>query len=929
MTTPEPIRVGILHSLTGTMAMSETPLKDAELMAIAEINAAGGVLGRPIEAIVEDGASNPETFAHRAQKLLRTDKVSTVFGCWTSPSRKLVLPVFEHHNGLLWYPVQYEGLEQSKNIFYTGLCLNQQIEPAVDWLLSQGRTRFYLVGSDNVFPRTANKMIRAHLKQGGGTVVGEEEYILFGNQDFDYTLGEIQRLKPDVVFSTINGDSNLGFYAQYKAAGIEPSEIPIMAVSIAEAEIQRIGPEYTQGHYAAWSYFQGVETSQNQTFLKNFQRIYGRDRVLGDPIQCGYLQVYLWAMAVEKAQSTAVDEVREAAYGITFDAPEGQVKIERNHHLLKTPRIGQSQPDGQFKIVHEHNQPANPQPWLGIDETDHPNAQLVVNMLGEVAQSIQYSCQLTQKSHALENTMADLMQVNQELQQTQSQLIEIAHREDLLKRRLSMQIRSSFKLDTILESAVQEVCDVLQVDQCTFLWYRSETETFEVNHVARANSIQPHPLADTLWNQPPVRTAILEQTLFHTENLWSMADLVISPKDYPTDATLACLATTITTNSDRLGILACEHYSTAHIWHESEIGLIQEVADQLAIAIEQADLYQQSRVSEALALDQARQLNQTLQELQKTQAQMVQSEKMSSLGQLVAGVAHEINNPVNFIYGNLSHADEYIHDLLELITLYQEQFPKSTPALEDRIDEIDLEFLKADLPKLLDSMHVGTERIREIVKSLRTFSRLDEAAVKAVNIHDGIDSTLMILHNRIKARSDRPEIMVTKDYSELPLVECNGGQMNQVFMNLLANAIDALEEYFEACQQRGDRDYRPTITIRTYVVDANHVNISFADNGPGIPETVKASLFDPFFTTKPIGQGTGLGLSISHQVVTEKHNGHLACHSNTNQGTEFVITLPVQHELIDRGDQSGEFQKTAAPQVTNVPETIHPLSHSC
>ena len=865
--------------------MSETPLVDAELMAIAEINAAGGVLGRPVEAIVADGASNPDVFARKAQNLLRTDKVATVFGCWTSPCRKLVLPVFEHHNGLLWYPVQYEGLEQSNNIFYTGLCLNQQIEPAVDWLLKSGRTRFYLVGSDNVFPRTANKMIRAQLKQGGGKVVGAEEYILFGSQDFSYTLSEIQRLKPDVVFSTINGDSNLGFYAQYKAAGIDPEEIPIMAVSIAEAEIQRIGPEYTQGHYAAWSYFQGIDTPQNQTFLTNYQQAYGRDRVLGDPIQCGYLQVYLWAMAVEKAQSCAVDDVREAAYGITLNAPEGPVKIERNHHLLKTPRIGQCQSNGQFQIVCAHGEPSRPQPWLGIDETNLPNAQLVINMLGEVAQSIQYSCQLTQKSHALENTMADLMQVNQELQQTQSQLVELSRREDILKRRLSMQIRNSLKLDTILESAVREMCDVMQVDQCSFLWHESQTETFAVNHVIRPKEGPSHPLADVLWNHPLVKQVLLDHNLFHAGNVFDQFDLLMQNSQAElANPALACLAVTIRTHANRLGILACEHYTTERTWHESEISLIQEVANQLAIAIEQADLYQQSRVSESLALEQARQLNQTLKELKRTQAQMVQSEKMSSLGQLVAGVAHEINNPVNFIYGNLSHAHDYTHDLLDLIQLYQEQFPQGTPALADKIDEIDLEFLKADLPKLLSSMQVGTDRIREIVKSLRTFSRLDEAAVKAVNIHDGIDSTLMILHNRIKARSDRPAITITKNYGDLPLIECHAGQMNQVFMNLLANAIDALDEHVEACRQKGDRNYMPTILITTRLCDVSHIDILFADNGPGISETMIESLFDPFFTTKPVGKGTGLGLSISHQIVTEKHSGNLVCQSTLHQG---------------------------------------------
>ncbi len=281
-------------------------------------------------------------------------------------------------------------------------------------------------------------------------------------------------------------------------------------------------------------------------------------------------------------------------------------------------------------------------------------------------------------------------------------------------------------------------------------------------------------------------------------------------------------------------------------------------------------------------------LQQTLLDLQQTQTQLIQSEKMSSLGQLVAGVAHEINNPVNFIYGNLTHAHEYVHDLLRLLQAFQEYYPNPVPQVQAEVEAIELDFLKEDLLKLLDSMKVGSERIRSIVLSLRVFSRLDEAEMKAVDIHEGIDSTLMILGHRLKAKPDRSDINVIKKYSNMPLVECYAGQLNQVFMNILSNAIDALEEAIDS-----QKIFTPCITIHTEIDRSEQVTIRIADNGPGIPEEFKQRIFDPFFTTKPIGIGTGMGLAISYQIVTHKHCGSLECVSEPGNGTEFVIKIPL------------------------------------
>lgn len=359
------IKVGILHSLSGTMAISERSVVDAEQLAIKEINAAGGVLGMQIEAIVEDGASDWPTFAEKATKLIDQDQVVTVFGCWTSASRKAVLPVFESKQHMLWYPVQYEGQECSQNIFYTGAAPNQQIEPAIDWLLANKGTEFFLVGSDYVFPRTANTIIKAQLEANGGTTLGED-YLPLGNTEVTPIIAKIRSAMPNggVIFNTLNGDSNVAFFKQMQGAGLTPDKYPIMSVSIAEEEVQAIGVDVLLGQYAAWNYFMTVDTPANTEFVNAFKAEYGDSRVTNDPMEAAYIGVYMWKQAVEAA-GTADDlpAVRAAAYGLTLDAPEGQVTMNTNHHLSKWVRMGEVREDGQFEIVYATESAIDPVPW--------------------------------------------------------------------------------------------------------------------------------------------------------------------------------------------------------------------------------------------------------------------------------------------------------------------------------------------------------------------------------------------------------------------------------------------------------------------------------------------------------------------------------------------------------------------------------------
>ncbi|MBS7007312.1 urea ABC transporter substrate-binding protein [Anaerostipes sp.] len=358
------IKVGILHSLSGTMAMSETSVKDAEIMAIKEINAKGGVLGKKIEYVVEDGASNQATFAEKADKLLTKDKTAAVFGCWTSASRKAVLPVFESKNGLLWYPVQYEGQESSPNIFYTGAAPNQQIVPAVDYLVKNYGKKIFLVGSDYVFPRTANEIIKKQAKSLGAEVVGEE-YTPMGHTDYTTVVNKIKEQKPDFVFNTLNGDSNVAFFKQLKDAGLSSKDVMTCSVSVAEEEISGIGASYLEGHLVSWNYYQTTKTKENEKFVSNYKKAYGKDRVTDDPIEAGYNAVYLWKAAVEKAGSTDVDKVKKAAAGISFNAPEGKVTIDGdNQHIYKKVRIGKVNKNGLIDEVYSTKEAVKPDPYL-------------------------------------------------------------------------------------------------------------------------------------------------------------------------------------------------------------------------------------------------------------------------------------------------------------------------------------------------------------------------------------------------------------------------------------------------------------------------------------------------------------------------------------------------------------------------------------
>ncbi|CAD5972293.1 Adenylate cyclase [Planktothrix tepida] len=402
------VRVGLLHSLSGAMAYRERLLLEAELMAIAEINAQGGVLGHIIEPMIEDGASDCFTFERKAKKLIQQENLTTLFGCWTSASRHGVKPVLENFNAQLWYPAPYEGLENCTQIFYTGFCANQQVEATITWLLRNQKIRCYLLGWDQVFSHTLNKLMKVHLRSHGGQVVGEA-YVPSSTRDFEPIITRIRQAQPDIIINTLRGDRNLVFYRQFYESGIRASEIPILATSLSEDEVQQLH-NAAIGHLSCFHYFQSLNTPENHQFVQSFKHRYGEDRVTNDPMATAYSQLYLWKQSVELAESFDVERIRIASYGQRFLAPGGLVRLETNHHVAKVCRIGQVLPNQQFEVLYTSEQPIKPLPWLGFNEANFNASDIVFELLAEVSQGIERAEQLEQKSIELEATKAQLQQ---------------------------------------------------------------------------------------------------------------------------------------------------------------------------------------------------------------------------------------------------------------------------------------------------------------------------------------------------------------------------------------------------------------------------------------------------------------------------------------------------------------------------------------
>ncbi|NET46250.1 PAS domain-containing protein [Okeania sp. SIO2B3] len=507
--------------------------------------------------------------------------------------------------------------------------------------------------------------------------------------------------------------------------------------------------------------------------------------------------------------------------------------------------------------------------------------------------------------------ITDSKQAQQKLQESESKFRQIARHEELLNR-LANQIRNSLDLDTILNTTVYQVRTLFKVECCHFVWYRfdnnlnaDETNSNYLDYWEIVNESKAEKVPSLLGRYTTKKVGswalrFLELEIIRVNDITLVSDTKM--QDFILHLGLiSFLSIPIKTQSGQIGVLVCGHHTSVYNWSNSEVELLKGVTNQLAIAIDQAELYNQSREVALQAREQAHELYKALQKLQQAQAQLIQTEKMSSLGQIVAGLAHEINNPINFISANISYASQYTQNLLSLIHLYQQNYPHPPTIIQEQIEAVELDFLIEDLPKILNSMKVGADRICAIILSLRNFSRLDESEVKIVDIHEGIESTLLILQNKLREKPEEKAIQIIKKYDSLPNIECYVSQINQVFMNIISNAVDALAEKRNKKSQQSNpnllmQENLPTIEISTKATSSQEVAIIISDNGIGMTEIVCQKIFDPFFTTKPVGSGTGLGLSVSYQIIVEKHQGKLNCTSTPKQGTEFLIEIPIRQK---------------------------------
>lgn len=928
------LRIGILHSRTGAMAVYEQPLIDAALLAIHEINQGGGVLGWPLEAVLADGGSKTEQFVSGARRLLEQERINTVFGGYTSDTRKAIIPLFEAHDALLWYPLPYEGVEANRNVFYTGACPNQQVEPAIAWLLSQGRKRFYLIGSDYIFPQLTHKIVRAQLAQLGGLVVGES-HVSLGCQDFSRPLAEIQQLQPDAVFNTLDEDSQAAFYHQYQAAGIPANRSPIMSLCLSELDLERLG-ESALGHYASWGYFQSLDSRENRSFQARFHNYCGSNRGISDPVVTAYSQVYLWKQALESAESFKIDDIRVAAYGETFMSPAGPLTLDINHHTHRPCSIGQvTRPASgslQFSICHTSAGPIRPLPWLGIEEAGIGNAAVVIDMLSQVSRSMQQSWDLAQKSAELEVTALQL----------QAEVLERhrAEEEARLLLDISQTMMEALTLESAMASAIFQVCRAAGWPYGEVWMPNTDGETLNATPIWLINEDLVNPAQVDVLKR--LRRDSRSQQFHRHETLlgrvWATGEAEWSEIEGCHSAVaIPILATQQAQQSGAVGdrVLAILNFILLETRLEDKrlVRLVSAVAAQLGGSVQQ-------KQAERALLAKNSELARTLHQLESAQDELIHSEKLVALGQLVAGIAHEINTPL----GAICSSSEYIagflaKDFQTLPQFFQNLRPEQKSlldqllrsprdiagrssreqrqrrrALQGQLEaagiaqardlsdllitlqpswEIEplLPLLQAEdcldflgtLSRLLElknsthDIHTAAERASKVVFALKTYARYDHSGEQLVaNMEESVDTILILYQNRLKQG-----IAVERDYGDIPAILCYPDELNQVWMNLVHNAIQAM----------GERGLLKITTRESH----GWVRVDITDSGCGIPPAVQGRIFEPFFTTKPPGEGSGLGLDIVQKIVG-KHGGTITVESVPGC-TTFTVLLPVDGDF--------------------------------
>ena len=780
------IRIGILHSLTGTMSLSEVALVQAAKIAIKEINQSGGVLGEELESVIVDGASTPEEFAKKARQLMDMG-INTIFGCWTSASRKAVKEIIQGSNTQLWYPVQYEGLEQTPNIYYTGSTLNQQIEPAVNWCLERQGKRFFLLGSDYVFPRTANRLVRTLVEQAEGQIVGEAYHSL-GDKSFSDTLKQIRVTKPDIVFNSLNGDSNIAFYNQLRTNHMYADNFPTMAVSIGEVEANVMRKDIS-GHYACWSYFQTSHKHKNQMFVKKFQNHSGSDStVTSAPVTAAYSQLHLWAKAVNLAGSIDRERVHMALKDVSFDSPAGEFRITENNHVPLNALIGKAGAEGQFEIVWESAETIEPLPWLGLEHMDLSSSRLIKELMAELPQNINYSLSLEheinerQRLEGIANISLSRMNEAQQM----------AH-------------FGSWELD-------------LKTDE---LWWSDEVyrifgmapEKFDASYDAFLNAI--HPDDRELVNNAYVSS--LETKLPYE---------IVHRLQMP-DKTVKHVQEKCSTFYDNDGVAI------------RSVGTIQDITERVEAEQEQL----------------------------KFQHQLEHTQRLESLGVLAGGIAHDFNNILTAILGNAAMAER-------------------KALLNPGITQ-----------KHLSSIVTSCERAADLCRQMLAYSGKGKFVIKAVDLSSMVEETFRLLDASIANGA----ILKYELAENLPAVEADIVQIQQVIMNLVINASDAISKKSGVISintgvMHATRDYLKGTSLDDSLPEGRYVFLEVSDTGIGMDKEAQSRIFEPFFTTKMAGHGLGMS---AVQGIIRGHKGAIKVYSEPGKGTTIKVLLPISDILME------------------------------
>jgi|GEM_PF-218058 len=584
-----PINVGILHSLTGVTAISESSLADAALLAVMELDEQGGLLGRPIRAIQRDGGSNPAQFVDQAEELLATHDVCVIFGCWSSASRKAVKPVIARHDSLLFYPMQYEGLEQSEHVIYMGSTLNQQFEPAVEWAMAKNKRSCVIVGSDYVYPRTANVLVRALFESGGGCVL-DEIYVPLESMDFSAVATSIQERRPDIVFNTLAGEGNLHFFRELARANVDSRSCPVLSFSITEVELQQMKAD-VEGHYACWSYFQSLRTEENSRFLHRFHRVFGSHRVASDPAATSYAQVHTWADMVRRAKSEAAADVRQCVRGAAFLGPFGWVEVQDNHHVKRRARIGRADSKGEFEIVWQSREPILPRPWLGVEDLKDGRAHLIRRALESYTDAIHLNWKF-------EEEIVKRRYAEQALERRRQ--VAVALRDTLAM------VNSDHPLSDLLDYIVMQARHLLNAD-AGILYKLDDSTTPSV--LRAASSLEPGTLLPNhvVVGEDPVSQSVLNGHAVAVSDLedWSASageetvDSSLSPVRGG-DSHQAVLSTPLLIRKTTWGALVFA-YRQCRTFTEQDVRVAESLGDHAALAIENERLRERAEQSAATA----------------------------------------------------------------------------------------------------------------------------------------------------------------------------------------------------------------------------------------------------------------------------------------------------------------------------------------